>query len=319
MKIIVLDGYTLNPGDITWEPLEKLGELVVYDRTPEEQAVERIGDAEFVFTGKVPITDAVMQACPRLKFVGAMSTGYNIIDTDAAKRRGVMVANVPAYATPAVAQHTFALLLAITNRVAEHSASVRKGEWTSNPDWCYWNYSIIELMDKTMGVVGFGRIGQEVARIAQAFRMNVLAFDEYRYPELENETCRYAAMEEVLAKSDVISLHCPLFPSTQGLINRNTIATMKDGVIILNASRGPLVVEEDLAEAIRSRKVYCAGLDVVSTESIEMDNPLLKVADAYITPHQAWAPMECRMRMMNILADNARGYMNGKPINIVNA
>lgn len=318
MKIIVLDGYTLNPGDISWDPLANQGELIIFDRTPDAEAAERIGDAEAVFTGKVPITRQVIASCPRLKFIGVMSTGYNIIDIDAAKERGIPVANVPAYATQAVAQHVFALILAATNHVAEHSQSVRAGDWTSNPDWCYWNYPIIELMDKTMGIVGFGRIGQEVARLALAFRMNVLAFDEVRNPALESEHCRYAPLPELLAKSDIVSLHCPLFPSTQRIINKTSIAGMKTGAILINASRGPLLVEEDVRDALKTSKLSYAGVDVVSTESIEMDNPLLETENIYLTPHQAWAPVEARQRMMNILADNLRAYSAGHPVHIVN-
>lgn len=319
MKIIVLDGYTLNPGDISWEPLSSQGELVCFDRTEADQVAKRIGDAEAVFTGKALIGRDVFDACPNIRFIGAMSTGYNIIDVEEAKRRGVMVANVPAYASEAVAQHTFALLLAITNRVAEHSASVRRGEWTANPDWCYWLYPIMELKDKTIGIIGFGRIGQETARLATAFRMRVLAYDEVLNPALEKEGFHYADLDRVLTESDVIALHCPLFPSTRGIINKSALSKMKDGVIILNASRGPLVVENDLRDALASGKVYCAGVDVVSTESIEMDNPLLEVDNVYFTPHIAWAPRETRTRMMRILAENLRQFMAGTPVNIVNA
>lgn len=317
MKLVVLDGYTLNPGDLTWEGLEKLGDLTVYDRTPEDKIVERIGDAEIVFTNKVPITKETLEKT-NIKYIGVLATGYNIVDVDAAKEKGIPVTNIPTYGTDSVAQMVFAHLLEICQHVAAHSDSVKKGEWTNNDDWCFWKYPLIELAGKTMGIIGFGRIGQAVGRIAQAFGMKVLANDKYQNKDLENDTLKYAELDELLANSDVISLHCPLFDDNKGIINKNTIAKMKDGVIIINTSRGPLIVEEDLAEALNSGKVYAAGLDVVSVEPIEAKNPLLEAKNIFITPHIAWAPKESRKRLMDIAIDNLEKFLAGKPVNVVN-
>ncbi len=319
MSIVVLDGYTLNPGDLSWDRVSALGELAVYDRTPEELIVARIGNAPYIFTNKTPITRATMDRCPELKFIGVLATGYNLIDVEAAKEKGISVTNIPTYGTPAVAQMVFALLLEICHHVAEHSDSVKAGEWTEGEDWCYWKHPLIELNGKTMGIIGFGRIGQTTARIAQALGMNILAVDDYQNPALESDTCKYATLDEMLAASDVISLHCPLFPSTKGIVNKDTIAKMKDGVILINTSRGPLVVEEDLAAALNEGKVYAAGVDVVSTEPIRADNPLLTAKNIFITPHIAWAPKDSRARLMDIAADNLAAYIAGKPVNVVNA
>ena len=301
MKIVVLDGYTLNPGDISWEGLEALGEVTVYDRTKPEEVVERIGDAEVVYTNKTPITRDTLDQCGNIRFIGVLATGYNIIDIEAAKEKGIPVSNIPTYGTAAVSQFAIALLLELCHHIGEHSDAVKNGEWTSNPDWCFWKYPLVELAGKTMGIVGFGRIGQDTGKIAQALGMKVLAFDAYKRPELESETCRYADLDTLLAESDVISLHCPLFPDTEGIINKDTIAKMKTGVMINNNSRGPLIVEEDLRDALNSGKVAGAALDVVSTEPIKMDNPLLSAKNVILTPHIAWAPKESRQRLMDIM------------------
>lgn len=318
MKIVVLDGYTLNPGDLTWERMEKHGETVVYDRTPADKTIERIGDAEIVYTNKTVLDKAVFDACPNIKFVGVLATGYNIVDVDYAKSKGIPVCNIPTYGTTAVSQFAMALLLEVCHHIGEHSAAVKKGDWTNCPDWCFWNYPLIELAGKTMGVIGFGRIGQATAKLAQTFGMNILAYDSFKNPALESETCKYVELDELLANSDVITLHCPLFPSTQGIINKDNIAKMKDGVIIINDSRGPLIVEEDLRDALNSGKVAAAACDVVSTEPIMMDNPLLQAKNMIITPHIAWAPKESRARLMNIAADNLDAFLAGEPINVVN-
>lgn len=318
MEIIVLDGYTLNPGDLSWEGFKKLGQLTVYDRTPEDKIIERIGDAEIVYTNKTPITRETLNSCKNIKFIGVLATGYNVVDIEAARERGIPVCNIPTYGTTAVAQMVFALLLEICHHVGEHSQAVFNGEWTSSPDFCFWKHPLIELMDKTMGIIGFGRIGQNTAKIAQAFGMNILAFDEYQNKDLESETCRYTTLEELLAQSDIISLHCPLLPSTEGIINKTNIAKMKDGVIIINTSRGPLIVEEDLTEALNRDKIYAAGLDVVSKEPITEDNPLLKAKNCFITPHIAWAPKESRSRLLNIAIENLEAYIGGNPVNVVN-
>ena len=318
MKIVVLDGYTLNPGDISWEGMEALGEVTVYDRTKPEEVVERIGDAEVVYTNKTPITRDTLDQCGNIRFIGVLATGYNIIDIEAAKEKGIPVSNIPTYGTAAVSQFAIALLLELCHHIGEHSDAVKNGEWTSNPDWCFWKYPLVELAGKTMGIVGFGRIGQDTGKIAQALGMKVLAFDAYKRPELESETCRYADLDTLLAESDVISLHCPLFPDTEGIINKDTIAMMKTGVMIINDSRGPLIVEEDLRDALNSGKVAGAALDVVSTEPIKMDNPLLSAKNVILTPHIAWAPKESRQRLMDIAVENLQCFVDGAPQNVVN-
>ncbi len=318
MKIVVLDGYTLNPGDITWKGFEKLGELMVYDRTPEDKILERIRDAEIVYTNKTPLTRETLKKAPAVKFIGVLATGYNIVDTAAAREQGIVVTNIPTYGTTAVAQFAFALLLEICHHVWVHNEEVKKGKWTEGPDFCFWNYPLIELAGKTMGIIGFGRIGQAVARIAQSFGMNILAYDAYQNKALENDTLKYVALDELLAGSDVISLHCPLLDSTQGIINNKTIMKMKDGVMIINTSRGPLIVEEDLADALNRGKVYGAAVDVVSSEPIKADNPLMTAKNCIITPHIAWAPKESRVRLMDIAADNLEAFLKGEPVNVVN-
>ena len=317
MKIVVLDGYTLNPGDLSWDGLEKLGEVTVYDRTPAAETVARIGDAEIVYTNKTTITREILAACPRVKYVGVLATGYNVVDVVAAKERGVCVTNVPTYGTAAVAQFVFALLLEICHHVARHSRSVHEGEWASSKDFCYWKHPLIELDGKTMGVVGFGRIGRRTAALAAAFGMKVLAHDAYRNPEFETPDIKYADLDRLLAESDVISLHCPLTPETEGIVNSGTIAKMKDGVILINTSRGPLVKEKDLAAALESGKVAAAGVDVVSTEPIRSDNPLLAARNCVITPHIAWAPKESRARLLDVAVRNLRDFLAGKPVNVV--
>ncbi|MCG8501224.1 MAG: D-2-hydroxyacid dehydrogenase [Firmicutes bacterium] len=318
MKIVILDGYTLNPGDLTWEGLQKLGELTVYDRTPQDKILERIGDAEIVYTNKTPLTRETLEQASQLKWIGVLATGYNVVDVEAAKEQGIPVANIPTYGTTAVAQMTIALLLEMCHHVWAHHEEVKRGAWTNCPDFCFWNYPLIELAGKTMGIIGFGRIGQAVGKIAQAFGMNVLAYDEYQNKMLETDSIKYAALDELLTQSDVISLHCPLFESTKGIINKDTIAKMKDGVMLINTSRGPLIVEEELAEALNSGKVAGAAVDVVSTEPIKMENPLITAKNIIITPHIAWAPKEARERLMNIATDNLEQFLAGHPVNVVN-
>ncbi|RHB43751.1 D-2-hydroxyacid dehydrogenase [Enterocloster aldenensis] len=321
MKIVVLDGYTLNPGDLDWSGLEALGECTIYERTSltdVDGIINRIGDAEVVYTNKTPLTREVFDRCPNIRFVGVLATGYNIVDIKAAREKGIPVTNVPTYGTAAVGQFAIALLLEICHHIGHHDESVHEGGWERNADWCYWNYPLIELDGKNMGIIGYGRIGQSTGRIAQAMGMNVLACDAYRNPALESGTCRYVEMDELLNESDVIALHCPLTPDTKGIINRNTIALMKDGVILLNNSRGPLIVEQDLAEALDGGKVAAAGLDVVSEEPISSSNPLLKAKNCMITPHISWAPRESRKRLMDIAVDNLARYLDGRMVNVVN-
>lgn len=319
MKIVVLDGYTENPGDLSWEGFEKLGELTVYDRTPMEQSeiIKRIGHSNAVITNKAPITRATLGACAGIKYIGVLATGYNVVDVAAARERDIPVCNIPAYGTDAVGQFAIALLLEICHRIGHHSKAVFDGRWQSSPDWCFWDYPLIELAGKTMGIIGFGRIGRTVGRIAKAMGMNIIASDEYQSDE-GREIGEYVELDELFAKADVISLHCPLFPSTEGIINSESIAKMKDGVIIINNSRGPLIIEQDLAEALDSGKVYAAGLDVVSTEPIKADNPLLKAKNCFITPHISWAPKESRQRLMDIAVGNLKAYIDGSPVNVVN-
>ena len=321
MKIVVLDGYTLNPGDLDWKGLETIGDCTVYDRTSltdVQEAIDRIGDAEIVFTNKTPMPKSLFDACPNIKFVGVLATGYNVVDVNAAKDKGVIVTNIPTYGTAAVGQFTIALLLEICHHIGHHNNAVHEGKWENNADWCFWDYPLIELDGKTIGIIGYGRIGQATGKIAQALGMKVLAYDEYKNPNLVTETCKYAELDELLKESDVIALHCPLFPSTQGIINKENIAKMKDGVIILNDSRGPLIVEEDLAEALNSGKVAAAGLDVVSSEPIKGNNPLLKAKNCIITPHIACAPKESRKRLMDIAVNNLQAFVAGEPVNVVN-
>ncbi|MCT4619539.1 MAG: D-2-hydroxyacid dehydrogenase [Marinisporobacter sp.] len=318
MKIVVLDGYTLNPGDLTWEGLEELGEVTVYDRTPEEKIIERVGNAEIIYINKTVLKRETLEKLSHVKFIGVLATGYNVVDAEAAKELGIVATNIPTYGTQAVAQFTFALLLEICHHVGEHNLSVKRGEWSKSIDFCYWKYPLMELAGKTMGIIGLGRIGQEVAKIAQAFGMYVVAFANHPQKELENEKLKYVDMDTLFEKSDVISLHCPLFENTRGMINKENIAKMKDGVMILNTSRGALIVENDLAEALNSGKVAGAGVDVLSEEPAAMDNPLLTAKNCIITPHIAWAPKEARERLMNIAIDNLKEFLAGKPINMVN-
>ena len=319
MKIVILDGYTENPGDLSWAQLEEFGELIVYDRTPYEDAViiERIGDAEIVVTNKCPIRRAVIEACPKLRYITVLATGYNVVDVACAAERGIPVSNVPTYGTAAVGQFAIALLLEICQHVAHHSEAVHAGRWETSPDWTFWDYPLIELAGKTMGIIGFGRIGQTTGRIAKAMGMRILASGS-RETEAGREIADYVDLDTLLRESDVISLHCPLFPSTQGIVNRETIAKMKDGVILINNSRGGLVVEQDLADALNSGKVRAAGLDVVSTEPIRPDNPLLTAKNCLITPHISWAPLEARQRILDITAANLRAFLSGAPVNVVN-
>lgn len=318
MKIVILDGYTENPGDLSWDGFRQFGEVTVYDRTPAEQTVERIGDADIVYTNKTPITKEVLEQCPGIRYIGTLATGYNVVDVETAAKRGIPVCNVPGYGTAAVAQFTIGLLLELCHRIGAHSDSVKAGQWSACPDFCYWNFPQMELAGKTMGIVGFGSIGREVGRLAQAFGMEVLAYSRTRRPELETEHCRFVTLEELFERSDVISLHCPLFPETEGMINRSAIEKMKDGVLLLNTARGQLIVEEDLRAALDRGKVGGAALDVVAKEPISPDNPLLGAENIILTPHIAWAPKESRQRLMDIAVGNLKAFVDGKAVNVVN-
>lgn len=321
MKIVILDGYAENPGDLSWDGFEVMGELTVYDRTPkddEKEIVRRIGDAEIIYTNKTPITKEIINKCPNLQYIGVLATGYNVVDVEAAREKKIPVTNIPSYGTAAVAQYTMALLLEICHHIGYHSDMVHEGRWEKAEDFCFWDYPLMELFGKNMGIIGYGRIGQETARLARAFGMNILAYSRHPKEERLFEGCRYVSLDDLFRQADVISLHCPLFPETEGLICKENISKMKEGVILLNTARGPIVAEEDLAQALNSGKVYAAGLDVVSTEPIRPDNPLLRAKNCLITPHIAWASKESRQRLMDTAVDNLRAYLAGKPVNVVN-
>ena len=308
------------PGDLSWAGLEALGEVTVYDRTAYQESpliAERIGDAEIVVMNKTPISKETIDKCPNIKLIAVLATGYNVVDYNYAKEKGIPVCNVPTYGTASVSQFSIALLLEICHHIGHHSESVHAGNWANNADWCYWDYPLIELEGKTIGIIGFGRIGQAEGRVAKALGMNVLAYDLY-----PNETGRaiaeYVDLDTLFAKADVITLHCNLTPENTGMINKDTIAKMKDGVILINNARGQLIVEQDVADALNSGKMGAAGLDVVYTEPIKADNPLLQAKNCIITPHISWAPKESRQRIMDITVDNVKAFLNGAPQNVVN-
>lgn len=321
MKIVILDGYTLNPGDLSWNNLEKIGDLTVLDRTDNEpqKVISAIGDAEIIFTNKTLLPKEVLTKVPKVKYIGVLATGYNVVDIKVSNELGITVTNVPAYSTEAVAQFTFGLILELTSQIGIHNAAVQAGEWENSIDFSFTKTPLTELNGKTMGVIGFGRIGQATVKIAQAFGLKVLVFSNRKYPELESDNFKNVDLKELLTQSDIISLHCPLTEKTEGLINKESIAKMKDGVLIINTSRGPLIVEEDLKDALNSGKIGGAGVDVVSAEPIKKDNPLLKAKNIVITPHIAWAPKEARTRLMHIAISNLDAYLNGNPENVIKA
>ncbi len=319
MKIVVLDGYTENPGDLSWEGIEAFGEVKVYDRSTEgeEQVIERIGDAQIVITNKTPITRRVLDACPGVRFIAVLATGYNVVDYTYAAEKGIPVSNVPGYGTAAVSQFAIALLLEICHHIGHHDLAVKGGRWSGGKDFCFWDYPLIELEGKTAGIIGLGRIGQATARIAMALGMDVIAYDAHT-SESGRKVAEYVELPELLGRSDVIFLHCPLFPETQGIINKDTIAQMKDGVILINNSRGPLVVEDDLCDALESGKIAAAGLDVTCTEPIPLTSRLLRQENCVITPHISWATKEARQRIMTATEENVRAFLAGAPVNVVN-
>lgn len=320
MKIVVLDGYTENPGDLSWDGLAALGELTVYDRTAYTESpliAERIGAAEIVITNKTPLSRATITACPNLRLIAVLATGYNVIDCACARERGIPVCNVPAYGTASVSQFSIALLLELCHHIGHHSQSVHDGRWESSIDWCYWDYPLVELAGKTIGIIGFGRIGQAEGRIARALGMHVLAHDLYPN-ESGREIGEYVALDALLARADVVSLHCNLTPENTGMICNETIAKMKDGAMLINNARGQLVVEKDLAAALNSGKLAGAALDVVSTEPIRADNPLLTAKNCILTPHISWGALESRKRIMDTTEENVRAFLAGAPRNVVN-
>lgn len=317
MKIVVLDGYTENPGDLSWDRLKTLGEVTIYDRTKEEEIIKRIDHAEIIFTNKTPLSKKVFDSCPSIKYIGVLATGYNVVDIASAQEHNITVTNIPTYGTDSVAQFAIGLLLELCHHIGSHSDSVHKGDWNKSPDWCYWNFPLIELAGKTIGIIGFGRIGHRTGQIAKALNTHVIVNDQYENEAFVKEGFTYVDREELFRTSDVIILHCPLFPSTNQFINKEAISHMKDGVMIINNSRGQLINEKDLAEALNSGKVAGAALDVVSTEPIQEDNPLLHAQNTILTPHISWAPKESRLRLMNIAIDNLKSWMDGNPINTV--
>lgn len=318
MKIVVLDKPRENPGEIDWSALDALGEVEMNARVPSSEVLSHIEDADIVLLNKSVLTRDILEKCKNLKFISVIATGYNTVDTAAARELGISVSNVPSYGTEGIGQHAFALLMEITNHVGYHDAEVRKGRKAGPEDWCFWDYPSIELENKVLGIIGMGRIGQITARAGQAFGMKVLAYDKYKNASLESDTLRYCELDELLSSSDVISLHCPLFPETENIINKDTIAKMKDGVIIINNSRGALIDEQALADALNSGKVYGAGLDTVRNEPISADNPLLSAKNCYITPHISWTAVEGRQRLATYAIENVKAFLYGNPKNIVN-
>ena len=317
MKITVLDGFTLNPGDLSWDDFEGLGDLTVYQRTSREELIERAKDSEVLITNKVVLDAETIAKLPKLKYIGVIATGYNVVDTEAAKAHGVIVTNIPAYSTMSVAQHVFALLLAVTDRTEHYALEVKEGRWTKVRDFCYWDTPLVELAGKMFGIIGMGSIGNAVAKIALAFGMRVQAYSSKKASDLPAGVAK-ANIDEVLATSDIISLHCPLTSSTRHIINKETIAKMLPGVIVINTGRGPLVDEEAVATALKDGKIGAFCADVLSTEPPSADNPLLSAPNTYITPHIAWATKEARTRLMDIAASNLRNFLAGAPSNVVN-
>ena len=316
MKIVVLDGYCLNPGDLSWEDMASLGDLRVYDRTSPAELLNRAEGAEVLITNKTLITGNDMEALPQLKYIGVLATGYNVVDVESAKEKGIVVTNIPAYSTNSVAQMVFAHLLNITQRVGHYACKNRQGKWSDNADFCYWDTELIELNDKWMGIIGFGNIGQATARIALSFGMKVGVFTSKAQSELPEGIIKME-LDDLFKKCDIVSLHCPLTPSTQEMVNAERLNLMKPNAILINTGRGPLINEQDLADALNEGKIMAAGLDVLSTEPPLATNPLLSARNCFITPHIAWATKEARIRLMQIAVNNLKEYMNGNVINNV--
>ena len=316
MKIVVLDGYCLNPGDLSWEDMASLGDLRVYDRTSPAELLNRAEGAEVLITNKTLITGNDMEALPQLKYIGVLATGYNVVDVESAKEKGIVVTNIPAYSTNSVAQMVFAHLLNITQRVGHYACMNRQGKWSDNADFCYWDTELIELNDKWMGIIGFGNIGQATARIALSFGMKVGVFTSKDQLELP-EGVKKMSLEEIFKNCDVVSLHCPLTPSTQEMVNAERLNLMTPNAILINTGRGPLINEQDLADALNEGKILAAGLDVLSTEPPLSTNPLLSARNCFITPHIAWATKEARIRLMKIAVNNLNEFMKGNIINNV--
>lgn len=316
MKIVILDGFAANPGDLNWDRVKALGECTIYDRTAPEEVIERAQGAEVILTNKVNITATHIASLPELKYIGVLATGYNIIDIEAARERGIIVTNIPAYSTPSVGQMVFAHILNITQRVQHYTDEVHSGKWTNSPDFCFWDTPLIELLGKKIGLIGLGQTGYNTARIAIGFGMKVWAYSSKSRLQLPPEI-RKSELDQIFRECDIISLHCPLTESTHELVNAKRLAMMKPTAIIINTGRGPLVNEQDLADALNNGKIYAAGVDVLSTEPPRADNPLLTAKNCFITPHIAWATSAARERLQAILVENLKAYMDGKPINNV--
>jgi len=318
MNIVILDAYTSNPGDLSWEDFEKIGNLTVYDYTPKNKIIERAKDADIIIDNKVIINREIIEQLPKLKYIGLLSTGFNVIDSETAKEHGIIVTNVPTYSTAAVAQLTFALILETYNQVGVHNNAVHSGEWDSCRDFCFWKTPLIELSGKTIGIIGFGKIGNEVAKIADAFGMNILCYVPHEKPMPEYKSFKFVSLDELAKESDIVSLHCPLTPETTGLINEEFLSKMKKSAIVINTSRGPAVDEKALADAINSGRIFGAGVDVLSTEPPKKDNPLLSCERCFITPHVAWAGYETRQRLLGVVYNNLKAFCEGNPVNVVN-
>jgi glycerate dehydrogenase len=315
-SIVVLDSYCLNPGDLSWRPLEELGDCTFYERTPAEQIRERLHDAEIVLTNKVPLHREVVTGHPRLKYIGVTATGYNIVDTKTARELGIIVTNVPSYGTASVAQMVLAHILNLTQRVGDHAEAVREGRWASSPDWCFWDYPLLELEGMTLGIIGYGRIGEAVAKLARAFGMRVIAYN--RSPIEETGGVRAVDLDTIFLESDILSLHCPLTNETRHLVNRERLASMKQTSLLINTSRGPLVDETALADALKAGQIAGAGLDVLEVEPPAVENPLYTAKNCYITPHIAWATQAARQRLLDAAVENVAAYLRGTPQNVVN-
>lgn len=318
MQIVVLDGYALNPGDLGWDGFSNLGEIIVHDRTTPEQILERSRNATVLLTNKTPVRENIINQLPQLKFIGVLATGYNIVDVEAAAKRGIVVSNIPDYGSNSVAQLTMALLLELCHHVQRHSDSVHGGKWSTSKDWCYWDYPLVELAGKTLGIIGFGNIGQKVGDIATSFGMNLLGTARNRSDQAHRKNFAWVEIPELLESSDVVTIHCPLTPETKGLINSHSLAAMKKSAFLLNTARGPIIVDADLAEALNCNKIAGAGIDVLSVEPPQKDNPLFHAKNCIITPHIAWATKEARTRLMQMAVTNLEAFVKGAPINVVN-
>ncbi|MEX2585629.1 MAG: D-2-hydroxyacid dehydrogenase [Balneolaceae bacterium] len=318
MKMVVLDGYTTNPGDLSWDGLEQFGELTIHDRTPADKIVDRCKDAEIVFTNKTPLSADTIKKLPSLKYIGVLATGYNVVDIEAAAEQGVVATNAAGYSTESVAQLTFSLILELCHRVQRHSDSVKDGKWARSADFCFWDYPLMELSGKTIGIIGFGTIGEQVADVATGFGMKVLGSKRTHTDQSNRPNFQWAETPELLKKSDVVSIHCPLTPETEGMINKKSLETMKRSAFLINTGRGPIVVEQDLADALNNGVIAGAGLDVLGSEPPPEHNPLFGAKNCLITPHIAWATRESRARLLDIVEENLSSFLDGNPVNVIN-